>query len=130
MAKIIVAGDAVVIKSNLKLSEIKSLEKHEPKSLSLYDEDGKTEIFRVATGSGSGSASAFGVSFSNTSKDGDGLAVATIIIPQGIENKEKYVEEQFGSAVLKLNRIEDSLDTVLDKIEAELEAVRECIEVL
>lgn len=130
MAKIIVAGDAVVVKSNFKLSEIKSLEKHAPKALSLFDEDGKTEVFRVATTTGTGTLSAFGVSFSNESEDGNGNAVATLIIPTGIDNKKAYVEENFGSALIKLNRIEDGIKSALEAIEEELKVVREHVQVI
>ena len=61
MAKIIIAGDAIVVKSDEKLEDIKTLEKYMPKALSLFEEeDGKkSEVFRVGSTNGQGSINQF-----------------------------------------------------------------------
>ena len=50
MAKIVIAGDAVVVTSAMKLEDIKTIEKYRPKELVLKGgEDGKEPIFGVGT---------------------------------------------------------------------------------
>ena len=64
MAKIVIAGDAVVVTSAMKLEDIKTIEKYRPKELVLKGgEDGKEPIFGVGTTHGAGSINAVGASF-------------------------------------------------------------------
>ena len=50
MAKIVIAGDAVVVKSELKLEDIKTIEKYNTKALTLMGGDeGKEPIFALGT---------------------------------------------------------------------------------
>ena len=48
MAKIVIAGDAVIVTSTMKLEDIKTIAKYRPKALTLMGgEDGKEPIFAV-----------------------------------------------------------------------------------
>ena len=62
MAKFTIAGNALVITSNLKLSELETVKKYRPKTLKLMGgENNKEELFFIDVGSsGNGSISAYG----------------------------------------------------------------------
>lgn len=129
MAKIIIAGDALVIKSSAKLETLKKVGKYRPKKLTLTDENGK-ETFVVGTTSGKGSINTFGASFGSSAKDGSGLATITLDIPAGTADVRKYAEDYVGAAVLNLSKVEAQIESAETEIESELSAVRDTIEVL
>ena len=53
MAKVKTMGQAIVVVSEVKLDDIKKIEKYRPEALVLKGgEDGKEEIFRIGTGAG------------------------------------------------------------------------------
>ena len=55
MAKIVIAGDAIVVTSAMKLEDIKTIEKYRPNALTLMgSEDGKEPIFAIGTTEGCG----------------------------------------------------------------------------
>ena len=60
MAKVIIAGDAVVVKSAIKYEDLKAVKKYRPEALTLKGgEDGKEPIFSVfVKDSGAGSINA------------------------------------------------------------------------
>ena len=61
MAKIVIAGDAIVVTSALKLEDIRAIEKYRPNELVLKGgEDGKEPIFAVGTTAGAGNINAVG----------------------------------------------------------------------
>lgn len=130
MAKIIIAGDAMVVKSAHTLDTIKTLEKYRPKALALFDEDGKTELFRVGTTTGKGSISSLGASFGSSSKDDEKKAVITMEIPAGTADAEAYAEKTVGVAIIYLNRVEEQFAAALEEVEDEKAAVRANITVM
>lgn len=130
MAKIIIAGDAMVIESAAKLEDIKTLEKHNPKALALYEEDGKTEAFKVGTTKGEGCINAFGASFGSVSKNGSGKAIITMKIPADVTDAKAYAEDTVGTAIISLNAVEAQFETALAKVAQDKTAVRECISVM
>lgn len=133
MAKIIIAGYAVVLQSTRTLEDIKKLEKYAPKSLYLYeeDEDGKKlPIFKVATTNGAGSVSKFGVCFGSVAHDGSGLATITEKLPAGVGDAKEWVADEYGVAVVQLNKIEETFDAALAEVDAAKAAVEANIEVL
>lgn len=130
MAKVIIVGDAVVIKSAWRLEDIQALEKYRPKALCLYetDEGGKKEeIFKVGSTSGRGSISKYGASFSSATHDEEKLATITMEIPKDVDDAKFYVAEFLGSAILNLNMVEDQLAEALAGVEVEKNAVLENI---
>ena len=54
MAKIMVAGDAVVVTSDMKLEDIKLVKKYRPEALTLFEGEGeeKEPVFKIGIGDG------------------------------------------------------------------------------
>lgn len=127
MAKILIAGSALVIKSGYSLDEIKTLEKYRPKALTIFEEDDKTELFKVGTTKGDGSIGTFGASFGRSSADDDKKATITIDIPADVTDAKKYAEDTVGVAIVYLNKVEDQIPDALASVEEERAKVRENI---
>lgn len=129
MAKITIAGDAIVITSAKTLAQIKDLEKYRPKALRLYevDDDGnKSEVFRVASGN-TGIINGNGAVFASTTHDTHQLATITMSIPAGTDNAVEYAAEKIGRAITMLNQVEAQFEDAVNAIAAEKAAVIECI---
>ena len=129
MAKIVIAGDAVVVKSELKLEDIKTIAKYEPKALTLMGgEDGKEPIFAVGLTTDAGDININGASFGKA--DADGKATITMVM-QGVptEKAKDWVADRLGSAIMHLNALEAKLPEVLSGISAKRAAEMEGIEV-
>ena len=112
MAKIVIAGDAVVVKSELKLEDIKTIEKYNAKALTLMGGDeGKEPIFALGTTTGTGSINSVGASFGKA--DSDGKAVITMVM-QGVptEKAKDWVADTLGAALMNLNTLEGKLPEV------------------
>ena len=93
MAKIVIAGDAVVITSALKLEDIKTIAKYNPKALTLMGgEDGKEPIFAIGVTNGPGSINDVGASFGRESYDDEKLAVITMVTV--LENLKEVLKGQ------------------------------------
>lgn len=125
MAKIVIAGDAVVVKSTLKLEDIRTIEKYRPKALVLKGgEDGKEPIFAIGTTNGAGNINEVGASFGRESHDEEKLAVITMCTGGAVAGDIKeWVADHIGSAIISLNKLEEQLPAVLAEIEAEKAAV-------
>ena len=124
MAKITIAGDAVVVTSTLKLEDIKTIQKYRPKELVLKGgEDGKEEIFAISAVSGNGTIGEFGASFGNESHDEAKLATITLCMLNNVSDVKAWVADQIGGALINLNKLEEKLPAVLAEIKAEKEHV-------
>ena len=133
MAKIVIAGDAVVVTSSLKLEDIKVVEKYRPEELVLRGgDDGKEPIFAIGTTSGNGRINSVGVSFGREAADGSGLACITAlkIDTPTTDNVKEWVADALGGAMSKLAVLESKLPSVLEAIKAEKAAVMESIVVV
>lgn len=121
MAKVTILGDAAVIKSTLKLDDIKNVKKYRPKALALKGgEDGKEDIFVIDTAeSDAGSINSFGAVFTRESRDEDKNACITITIPASITDAEKYIVDEFGGALMNLKKMEEILPAVIAEIAAD-----------
>ena len=130
MAKINVTGEAVVITSAAKLSDLKNIAKYRPEALKLMGgKDGKELLFTVGVDEkSSGGINSNGAIFGRASR-GEGFAEITKLMP-GIEGdvKEAIVEEM-GGALLKLNALEAQLPAVVNEIAADKAKVMEAITV-
>ena len=129
MAKIVIAGDAVVVKSELKLEDIKTIEKYNAKALTLMGGDaGKEPIFALGTTTGTGSINSVGASFGKA--DADGKAVITMVMQNVPTEKAKdWVADTLGAALMNLNTLEAKLPEVLAGISAQRATVMENISV-
>lgn len=130
MAKIIVAGDAMVIESDYTLDDIAKLKEYRPKALTLFDDDGTTEVFKVGITKGVGVISKYGASFGSASKNGEGKAIITMIIPSCVEDAIAYAENLIGTAIINLNKVERQFEDALAEVAIEREKICESITVL
>lgn len=131
MAKILVAGDAIVVKSDITLEDLKLVKKYRPGALKVMGgEENKEVIFKVdVTEKGSsGSINTYGATFTKATTDNDKVAVITMLVPEG-ENAEDYASDKIGVGILHLMKVEEALVDVIDEIKTEQQAVRDCIEV-
>lgn len=132
MAKITIAGDAMVITSDAKLEDIKLIQKFMPKALTLkeFDENGKSvDTFKVGATDGEGSINEYGVSFGRESRDRQGLAIITIGIPDEIEDAVAFAADVVGVPLMKLNQLEETFGVVLEQIKKDRDAILENITV-
>lgn len=130
MAKITIAGEAVVVTSALKLEDIKLVEKYRPEALKLYDENEPKEcIFVVGSTFGNGVINKFGASFGSATHDDRKLATITMGLGEPVGDVREHVAESVGVAILLLNKVEEKIPAVLADIEAEKAAVLENIAV-
>lgn len=132
MAKVRILGNAGVITSSHKLSEIEMLQKYNPDALILYKENNQGEkqaVFAIAAGNKS-SFSKYGVTFDSVERDGSGKASLTFAIPADVEEAKEWVEEQLGGVIACLNELETTLSSAVEKVNADRAKVRECISVV
>ena len=129
MAKITVAGQAVVIASTLKLEDIKLLEKYRPEALVLTDEE-KEPVFKIGTTYGVGTIGTYGASFSDESNDDQKLATITLLYEGETDNLKESIVDSIGGALLKLNKLERMLPAVLEEISAEKAEIFEHIQII
>lgn len=128
--KVTIKGDAVVITSSLKVSQIEEIKKVRPKALVLKGgENGKEDIFAIGLAkSGSGSLNNSGASFSSVSR-GEGFATITIVA-DGITDVEKWIIDTYGSALTYLKELEEQLPAVIESVAADRAALMESITVV
>lgn len=118
MAKFTIAGNALVITSNLKLSELETVKKYRPKALKLMGgENNKEELFVVDVGtSGNGGLNNVGAVFCSATHDDAKKACITINLSGVQGDVKEYVADQYGEAVTYLTQLEDTLPDVLTAI--------------
>lgn len=130
MAKITIAGEAIIIKSALKLEDIRTIQKYRPEALVLMGgEDGKDPIFAIGVTNGSGNINDVGASFGRESYDEDKLAVITMVADGVTGDPKEWVADRIGSAVMRLNELEAKLPAVLEELAGQKAAVLEAITV-
>lgn len=119
MANIKVIGDAVVITSAMTLEALRTIAKYRPSALVLKGgEDGKEPIFAIGVGS-TGSINCNGATFASESHDDAKLATITMFVRGVTGDVREAVAEQYGTAIINLNKLEATLPAVLDEINAE-----------
>ena len=124
MAKIVIAGQAVVITSALKLADLRKVAKYRPEALTLEGgEDGKEPIFRIGATNGSGKINTYGAEFADETHDDEKLATITMIIDGFAGDVRESVAEAIGTSILNLNKIEETIPAVIAEIDAEKAAI-------
>jgi len=120
MAKIVIAGDAVVVTSALKLEDIHTIEKYRPKALVLKGgEDGKEPIFAIGVTNGAGNINEVGASFGRASHDDEKFATITMVTDGVTGDVKEWVADRIGGAIINLNKLEEKLPAVLAEIEGQ-----------
>ena len=130
MAKVTIAGDAVVVTSAIKLEDLRNIKKYRPAALILKGgEDGKEPIFAINVTNGNGDINQYGASFGAATRDDKKLATITLVAP-GVEGDIKeFVADKLGSALINLNKLEETLPGVVQSIAAEKAQVMGAISV-
>ena len=121
MAKIVIAGDAVVVTSAMKLEDLRTIQKYRPEELILKGgEDGKEPIFGIGVTDYDGSINKVGASCGRESHDGEKLATITMYVDGKYpDDIKEWVADTIGNAIINLNKLEEKLPAVLEEIEAE-----------
>ena len=130
MAKIVIAGDAVVITSAMKLEDLRDVKKYRPTALVLKGgEDGNEPIFAINVTNGNGDINQYGASFGAATREEQQLATITLVAP-GVEGDIKeFVADKLGSALINLNKLEETLPGVVQSIAAEKAQVMSAISI-
>lgn len=131
MAKIIVAGEAVVITSSMKLADLETIKKYNPKALVLMGgEDGKEPVFCIGVNRGkAGSINQFSVDFGAETRDDKKLATMTLMTSGVTGDVKEFVADKYGAALMLLNKLEATLPAALEAIAADKKAILENITV-
>ena len=127
MANVKIISNVAFIESGATLATLKSLAKHRPDALVLKDKD-KNELYKLTVGSGEGSISKFGASFGSQA-DPEKAAAITVRIPDDVKDAKAYIAENYGGALLKINKIEEQFAAASEEIKADLEKVNNSITV-
>lgn len=129
MAKTLIAGDAIIFTSELKLEDIAKLEKHDPKALTLENKD-KEVYFKVGTGM-CGSINKYGATFSGEARDGSGKATITVMIGDGFSEDElkEVIADHYGAGLANLAKIEASAPKAIEEVDKAREKIISAIEV-
>lgn len=123
-----VCGNAVVLKSTMKREDIALIEKYRPEALIVKDEDGNPEFAIGITERSAGHVNKNGVTF-GPATTADGNATVTILFDPDAD-VTAAIEDQMGSAILKLGKLEEKLPEIIEEIKTEQEQVRACITVV
>lgn len=133
MANVKIVGDAAVLTSEIKLDDIKLVEKTNPRALSLFGEEDGHEVALFTVGASKtagfqGCVTKAGITFGKASRDG-GYAQITFPVPEGDGDPKELVADKIGVALMNLNKIEGCLPDVIDDINAAKATMLDCIEV-
>ena len=131
MQKIKILGNSIKITTDLKVDEIKKLQKFAPDALVLVKElpDNTTEeYFRVAYKEGKDSISKYGITFPASTNAG--RATITGLIPSDIADKKAFVNEHFGIIIRNLMEVEKQARKALTTVAKDAEAIEALIEVV
>lgn len=134
MAKIKVAGKAIVIESAVSLKDWNAIKKYAPKYLDLLDED-KKKVFSVLLGkSGNGGISDFkgdgyGIQFAPDSTSEFACVTLTPDVPEGV-SVEDFVADEYGKVIMLLNKLEAAIPAALKEIEADKKKILEAITIV
>ncbi len=128
MAKIVIAGQAIVVTSEMALEDLKTIKKYRPDALILKGgEDGKEPVFAISIGEGR--INTYGASFCEATRDDAKKATLTMVTIYDGEDIEGYVSDSIGAALMNLNKLEETLPAVLDEITAEKAIIKSNITV-
>lgn len=130
MAKVKILGNAAVITSSAKLADIQMLEKYRKDALVVYGgDDGKAQIFRVATGAGDGSLDDFSAVFCNHTNDQDGYAQITVHLSGACVDMKEGLADIFGAGLINLAKVEQAIPAAIGAVKAERDSIMAQIEI-
>lgn len=115
MAKAVVVGCVCVVISDLTPEQIESYKNYQPYLLTMSDENSLQDAFTLDMDDGPGHLDDSGAVFSRT-KSADGKATITILVDPAEEDKMAMARNMLGSAMLKLQTMEQMLLGKLDSL--------------
>ena len=129
MANIIIAGNTAVITSAFTKCELEKLKKYAPAKLQLIDEETKKPVFMVDVAT-KGSVSPMGIVFNASAHDGSNKACLSMEMPADVADVERWVFDNIGTSIVKLNQLEATLGDALAAVAAEEAAVADAISIV
>lgn len=128
--RVTINGEAVVITSDLKVSDIKEIKKLRPEALKLKGgENGKEEIFAISVArEGSGSLCEYGAEFATIGR-GDGDRATITLTAPGITDIKTWFYDNYGIAYNYLRQLEERLPAVAEEIAANRAEIFDSIQV-
>lgn len=119
--KISVAGDALVIQSELTVEQIELLKQRKPEALKLADEKENAYFAVSYSKKAAPSPSVYGVVFDSVAKDGSGKAILTTSICD-VEAKDKDALKEIVADLV------EPFASNLEKVEAQAKPIAESIQ--
>lgn len=132
MAKIQVAGNAVVFSSSMKLKDLEMIAKYDPQALMLKNDDEEIVFMCNVLPGVVGDVANEYVVFGMESMDDSKVATVTKMLGGTFETQEKLKEllaDKMGAALNAMNKLEEALPAALEKVKADREAVMGAIEI-
>lgn len=123
--KVIIAGQAIVINSDMKFEDLKKIAKYRPDALTLYEGEGaeKEPVFKIGIG-GEPAINKYGVSFAGATRDEEKKATMTITTNYNGDDIKGFVADELGAAIISLGKLEEKLPAVLTEIDAQVAAIQ------
>lgn len=127
--KLKIVGNAFVITSKLKLDTIKKVNKFNKNLLCITEskDDEVCELFRIDLGK-TGTISKYGITFATANTEGYATVTGSIPEHTAYDKRKEYVVEEFGTALMLLNDLEDAIETAVAEIDAAYAKLDEEIE--
>ena len=117
MSKIIVAGSAIVLKSDVTMENIKKLTKYRPAALELRGEKDEL-LFKVGVAAeGNGSVTPKALYFAPKTFDAEKLATITLEIPAGVTDVKDYAADLLGGAYEQLAKLEAQIGVAVTEVD-------------
>ena len=120
-----IAGNVFVISLPISLAQLKKLEKYNPESLLLNDEDGNLK-FKVCSGT-VGNITKNGACFNDATRNEYQMACMTLPLPADVTDAKEYVADYVGQGFLSLMKIMAHLDSAIETIEDSMDKIMGCI---
>lgn len=126
--KIVIVGNSVTFKTDIDYTIIENLEKCNPDALTLQKkvEDTAVEYFKINTGKVS-SINNFGVTFADQE---NGKAMISVIIPDKVKDKKKYVTNTYFQIFLNLSELEKNISKAQKDLDKLMTAIDSAIEII
>ena len=126
--KTVIVGNSVTFKTDIDYTMIENLEKCNPDALALQKEVEGTavEYFRISTGKVS-SMNNFGVTFADQE---NGKAMISVLIPDKVKDKKKYVTDTYFKTLLNLTELEKNISKAQKDLDKLMTAIDSAIEVI
>ena len=125
-----IKGNALIVTSTLKVEDILKVKKARPEALALVEEkDGvKNMVFFVdANPGGEPAVENDYIVFDGHTHDEEKFATATLLLRGKIGDPKETVADLFGTALVRLQKLEATIPAVLETVNAEHAALLECI---